>query len=191
MTVPVVVSSAQARQKFHGCDPDYIRDVCHAACCRSSSSPLGFVCFLADGERGALEARGARVRSDSLLLPRAGEKKCPFIGPTHLCTLHGTPHKPIGCIASPFTLSPSGKRLVVANRYRLLRCYKDGANPIPAYRAFFQSLVALFGPTEAERIRVTLDSGSGDFEAQMLDRSFAAVMGKKSASKKEVSGGAG
>jgi hypothetical protein len=151
------------RQRFHGCEPKYIRDVCHAACCRSSTHPTGIRVTIHRTERAALEARGATV-TGGYLEPRPGEHRCPFQTDTHLCALHGGPDKPFGCMVSPFTLAPGGRTLIVRNRYRLLVCYRDdrdGPAP-PAYIAFRWSLEQLLGADETARICAHLEAGGGD-----------------------------
>jgi len=163
-TVRVKVSAKMARLKFNGCDPDYIRDVCHASCCQSSTHPTGTLITVHPTETAAMEARGATVL-DGMLQPNPGEKKCPFKTGEHLCGLHFTPDKPFGCIASPFTLNKNGT-LIVRNRYTKLKCYKDG-NQIPAYKAFRASLDLIFGAEEAARICDHLDNGGGDLFAHM------------------------
>ena len=161
--VEVKISAAMARLRFHGCDPDYIRDVCHAACCKTSSQKSGTLITINEDERAKIEARGGVVIDGRLQSP---DKHCPFEDCTsHLCTLHFTPDKPFGCIASPFTLNKSGT-LIVRNRYRLLRCYNVGPQ-LPAYIAFWASLDLIFGEAEAQRISDHLDAGGGDMAAQM------------------------
>lgn len=159
----VVVSAASMRQEFNGCEPDYIRDVCHASCCRSSTDPSGIRVAVAPVEVIALARRGAVV-VDGMI--EAVARRCPFQEADGLCRLHGTGDKPFGCIASPFVLTSRGT-LVVRNRYRLLRCYRDGHRR-PAYVAFRSSLDLLFGGIEANRIARHLDAGGGDLPASML-----------------------
>lgn len=167
----VRVSTASMRQPFHGCEPGYIANVCHGACCRSSTSPTGTSIRLLPAEARAMVARGLVVL-DEHLQPRPGEHQCPWQdGLTSLCQLHGTPDKPFRCIASPFMLT-SRDCLVVRNRYRLLRCFKDGE--VPAYRAFSTSLLLLFGPAEAARITAELEAGAeGMLQATMLPEAYA------------------
>ena len=131
----VKISAASARQIFHGCEPDYIRDVCLGACCRSSSGPI--LVTLLPREEARHRQLGLRV-ADGLLEPDA--RRCPHQAtPSNLCGIHGA-GEPFGCVASPFMLS-TRDTLIVRNRYRLLRCFKDGE--LPAYRAFAASLVLL------------------------------------------------
>ena len=160
----VKISARSLRLRFNGCDPDYIRTVCRGACCESSTSPTGTLITIHPSEQPRIEARGGAV-IDGLLQPRPGERRCPFKTADHLCGLHGTPDKPFGCIASPFTLNRNDT-LIVRHRYTRLKCYNDGAR-LPAYVAFRASLDLLFGPDEAQRICDHLDAGDGDLLATM------------------------
>lgn len=159
-TVAVRVSAASARQLFHGCEPDYIRDVCHGRCCDAPTRPSGTLITIHRSEEHAIRARGATV-TDGLLDSPA--RVCPFKTEDHLCGLHCTPDKPLGCIASPFTLTRRDT-LIVRNRYRRLVCYGQGA---PAYMAFRASLDRLFGPRTAGGIVDHLDAGGGDLVVPM------------------------
>jgi hypothetical protein len=160
-TVSVKVSAASARQRFHGCELNYIRNVCKGACCRSSTAAGGTLVTIHPSEQAAVEAAGAKVQNGMIVSVR---KRCPFQEKTtELCGVHDTPAKPFGCIASPFTLNSSGT-LIVRNRYRSLKCFKDdrdGPAP-PAYRAFRASLDIIFGADTAQRLVDHLDSGGGD-----------------------------
>lgn len=165
----VKVSAAMARLTFHGCEPDYIRDVCHASCCDSSVSPNGVLITIHRSEQAVIEARGGVVEG-GFLMPRRGERKCYFKASSSLCSLHETADKPFGCIASPFTLNASGT-LIVRNRYRLLKCYKKEPR-LPAYHAFRAALDLLFGRMESARISAHLDAGGGDLLAEMRVESY-------------------
>lgn len=165
LTIPVRISAACMRQRFNGCDPAFIRTVCRAACCDAPTRPGGMLVVVHPDEAGRVAARGGRIEL-GLLQPAPGTRGCPFKDrETFLCGLHGTPAKPFGCVASPFTLSRRGT-LIVRNRYRLLRCYNAGRR-LPAYRAFYGSLVRLFGPVTAEWIGAHLDAGGGDVVLNM------------------------
>lgn len=185
-TVSVKVSAAMARLSFNGCEPEYIRTTCHAHCCESSTHPSGVFIAIRMEEELPLISRGAVIQ-EGMLQPDSATRKCPFKNSdTSLCMLHGTADKPLGCIASPFTLT-SRDTLIVRNRYKLLKCYNDGRK-LPAYRAFFSSLVRLFGEGEARRIAEHFDAGGGDVIAsiqadayyglQELDTHRAATSGK-------------
>jgi len=168
----VKISAAHMRQIFHGCEPDYIRDVCHGACCRSSTEPSGVRIALLPAEVERFTGKGLPVVG-GYLQPVPGQRRCPHQqAGSNLCGLHDTPDKPFGCIASPFILT-ARDTLIVRNRYRLLKCYRDGE--LPAYRAFAASLVLLFGREEASAITRHLDSGGGDISAEMLPSSYAAL----------------
>lgn len=148
-TVRVTVSSATLWQRFHGCDPDYIKTTCHGRCCDAPQRPGGTLITIHSTERKAIEARGGIVENNLLVTNGI----CSFKNSDSLCNLHHTADKPFGCIASPFTMAPGGHTLIVRNRYRNLRCYeatakrhgKDTSSYLPAYVAFRVSLVLLFG----------------------------------------------
>jgi hypothetical protein len=183
-TVAVKVSAANARQLFHGCAPDYIRDVCHAKCCDASWHPEGVLIAIHPKEQAAIERRGGDV-SEGLLHPRPGEQLCPFKAKgTHLCNLHHTPDKPAECISSPFTFNKHNT-LIVRNRWRLLKCYKDRGptdkDPIPAYKAFRSSFILIFGGKEAERIFAHLDGGGGDLTAYARRSVYEMLTGNNTA----------
>jgi hypothetical protein len=165
----VKVSAKMARLRFNGCDPQYIRDVCHASCCESSTHKSGALIQIHPTERAAIEARGGIVHGTALQHTASG--RCPFKTNAELCGLHNTPDKPFGCIASPFTLNKHGT-LIVRHRYISLKCYDDGRK-LPAYVAFRSSLDRIFGRDEAARIAEHLDEGGGDLIARMGDREFA------------------
>lgn len=161
--IPVKVSSAMARLPFNGCEPEYIRTTCHAACCHSTTHPSGTMITIHPSEEDAIKSLGGIVRDGFL---QAVNKRCPFKQHgSELCGLHNTQHKPFGCISSPFTINDRNT-LIVRNRYKLLKCYNDG-NRLPAYIAFRASLDLLFGTTESARICASLDSGGGDLTAYM------------------------
>lgn len=175
VTATVKVSAAMARQEFHGCTPEFIRDVCRASCCRSSTQPSGILVTIHPLEQRAVEERGAVVENGRLV-PRPGEKRCPFqSGASYLCALHGSEAKPFGCIASPFTLNSSGT-LIVRNRYRMLKCYRHPARQLPAYVAFRSSLDLIFGAAESARVCEHLAAGGGDLEARMPLSSYSMLL---------------
>jgi hypothetical protein len=143
-TVLVRVSVASAWQRFHGCTPEYIRDVCHARCCDAPSRPEGTLVTIHPSEEAAIRARGGDVADGRLVTPG---RVCTFKTDASLCGLHGTGDKPFGCVASPFTLNRSDC-LIVRNRYRRLVCY--GQEPrLPAFVAFRASLDLIFGEDES------------------------------------------
>lgn len=168
--VRIVVSVASAWQRFHGCTPEYIRDVCHGRCCDAPSRPGGTMVTIHRSEREAIEARGGEVRDGLLVTTATG--RCTFKDAAGLCGLHFTEDKPFGCIASPFTLSPGGRTLVVRNRYRSLVCYTatsarrgdDVTAFLPAYVAFRASLDLILGADVAAWLCDTLDA-LGDAKA--------------------------
>lgn len=177
--VPVTVSAKAARLEFQGCGAAYIRDVCHGRCCWVSKDGRDLTTiYVEPDQRLPLTVLGAAFGPDGVLVPRA-DGRCRFQGPDGLCAVHpqtapgGEPVKPRSCWVSPWTLTPSG-RLVVRNRYKLLRCYR--AEPrLPAYRAFRSGLVMLFGEAETVRLTAHFDAGGGDAPA-LLPAARAALV---------------
>ena len=160
--VSVIVSGKQLRQLFHPCSEEYVRDVCRSRCCESSD---GVSIAVHPTERGRIERLGGTVENGYLVADSRG--LCPFKTDEGRCRVHE--NKPLGCKASPFTFSDSG-RVVVRNRYRRLRCFKcDGA--VPAYEAHAWSLAAIFGPEEAGRIAAAARDGADDIAADMPESS--------------------
>jgi len=147
------VNIAALMQPFHACTADFIRDVCQARCCRSTTDPTGIAVVVTKDEAVRLRLRGAYI-DDATGRIAPVNRRCPFQhGKTHLCILHGTDDKPHGCIISPFTINDNDT-LIVRNRYRLLPCFQaDGA--VPVYEAHAQSLIMLFGETNAADIAYT------------------------------------
>jgi Fe-S-cluster containining protein len=176
--VKVKVSAASMRQLFHRCTEEFIRDTCHARCCRSSVDPTGIAVFVSPDEVAAIRAAGGVVSILGRLAPV--NRRCPFQHESsHLCTIHASA-QPFGCKASPFTFNSKGTMLV-RNRYRLLSCFQaEGAEP--AYKAHFRALVALLGEEQAERLAAHLDAGGGDFEAEVADSIVQRIWAKTEAS---------
>lgn len=142
------VNTGALRQPFRPCDPDFIRDVCQARCCRSTTDPTGIAVVVTTREAVRLRALGATVDPTSGRVAPV-DRRCPFQGADHLCTIHG-PDEPLGCVVSPFTINANGT-LIVRNRYRMLPCFKaEGA--IPIAMAHRRSLEVLFGADAAALI---------------------------------------
>lgn len=182
--VEVRVSVASMLQRFHGCEPDFIRDVCHARCCDAPSRPGGTLVTIHRSEEDAIRARGGTVE-DGLLVT---DGVCTFKTDDHLCGLHFTPDKPFGCWASPFTLNRSDC-LIVRNRYRFLPCYVNGRGQPddidtsdwpPAYVAFRGSLEAIFGEVATAALvrdveEAVAANGPSMVRARMPERSYEAL----------------
>lgn len=164
----VRVSSKMARLLFDGCDPTFIREVCHGQCCTLKSAPTGTRTYVEPDQIVHLTARGIPV-GDGLIVTSKdpdGVWRCPAQADDGLCGIFDTPARPRLCIQSPWALT-TRDTLIVRNRYRRLPCYKAG-RMMPAYRAFAGGLRLLFGDDEAARITRHLDDGGGDIHASML-----------------------
>lgn len=167
--VDVKVSAASLRLPFIQCGPDCIAEGCGGNCCDAPSRPDGLLVTIHPTERARIEALGGVVR-DGLLQAVADRKGCPFKR-DGLCSLHGTPAKPFGCIASPFTVNANGT-LIVRNRYKMLPCYRRAGSKRPAHKTFFASLEMLFGKDVARVISDHLDHADGDLTVPMPRMNF-------------------
>lgn len=177
---PVRLTRRTAMLPFNGCEPEYIRTVCHGACCRSSIAPSGIIVTIHPSEEEAIRARGGEI-SNGFLQPK--DRRCPFQNEAQLCDLHGSGAKPFGCSASPFTLAPGGRTLIVRNRYRLLKCYNDGRR-IPAYRAFRGSLDLIFGEEGAHHVCAEIEAGGDEAWWEIPDEIFALLTENDAAKRK-------
>lgn len=175
--VTVKLSGKWARHRF-ACSVDYITGTCHGRCCQGTGR---IVVSLLPEEAAREAARGHPVR-DGLLQPDPATGLCPYKQPDGLCTAHGTPDKPFGCIASPFTLS-SGGTLIVRHRYSRLLCHGTGE---PAYKVFWPSLVIIFGAGEAARVDRELDAGAADVYATMTPEVYRQLGGLDALKHREV-----
>lgn len=165
-TVAVKVSAAMARIAFTECGPACIeQNGCKGNCCKSPGKPGGCFVTVHPDEQKYVEKAGATV-IDGMIVAPPGTKGCPFQKADGLCGVHGTKAQPFGCIASPFTLNKKGT-LIIRQRYTVLPCHLGPGAKEPAYKVFRSSLVLIFGETETRRITAKLDSGSGDFTAQI------------------------
>lgn len=154
------------RLLFNGCQPDFIRDVCHGRCCWVSGDPNGTTIKVEPDQRTLLTTQGAKFNG-SVLITIGEPKRCGFQDRScGTCSLHNTPAKPRSCIQSPFMLTVNDK-LIIRNRYKMLSCYE--AEPkLPVYKAFATGLVLLFGEEEAKRLTDHLENGGNDIIGYML-----------------------
>jgi hypothetical protein len=156
----VRISAASARLRFNGCEPDYIRDVCKGACCRSATIPMDKLIAVQPWEQGPVEAYGGKVSAEGTMVPVHG--RCGFQAHgTNLCWLHTTDAKPGGCTLAPWCLNKNGT-VIVHNRYKFLKCFKDGQQ-LPAYVAFKGGLVLLLGEEQYGDLLAHMEAGGGDY----------------------------
>ncbi len=174
----VKISAAGARHLF-ACSLEYITGTCKGRCCVGGTKLL--VSLLPE-EAAWQEAQGFPTK-DGLIMP-AKNGLCPHKKPDGLCRIHGTGHKPFGCIASPFTLNHSDT-LIVRHRYYNLKCHGSGT---PAYVAFRASLDLIFGEKEAGRICDHLAKSDQDITAEMPAASYKALHGLDTIKKAKKSG---
>lgn len=177
-TQPVLVSARSARSLWEGCSPEYIRTVCHGRCCRVQGADGRFTTTIPlqhDQARLLAVLRGSAggvLEGD----PRTPSEVARGVFPCRhqtscgMCSLHGKnagpsvarpmPLKPRSCTLSPWRVTSARERtglvsgytrytLSIRNRYRLLSCFKH-ERAVPAYRAFRDGLVLLFGEEQTD-----------------------------------------
>lgn len=161
------ISAKSARLLFNGCQLEYMRDVCHGRCCDAPTDPNGCKVIVTPAEAVSYKYEYRVKTVDNMLVGVNG--KCPFKMDDHLCMIHNF-GKPLGCTMSPFTVN-SNDTIVIKNRNKLMRCYK-AAPAIPAYKAYFNSLVAIVGLSNAIDIRNHLDKGGGDMTVEIQNLKY-------------------
>ncbi len=163
--VDVKVSSKWARHLFL-CSPEFIRTVCRGRCCEGVKD-LKISLTLGEAVRENLKGN---VVVDGLLQGDPATGHCPYKAIWGGCYLHGSPTKPLNCVADPFTLV--GRTLIVRYRYAMLKC---GGHGEPAYEVFRPSLDRIFGNGEAARLVSALDAGLYNPHAEMPQETFDAL----------------
>lgn len=163
----VKISSKWLQHRFN-CTVENILTMCHGRCCEGTNQ---IVVSLLLEEQEWHRGKGYDV-IDGLLMPDSRTDKCPHKEANGLCALHGTPYKPFGCIASPFTINKNDT-LIIRHRYTHLKCHGVG---LPAYVTFRASLNLLFGYNTAENITSSLNGDSGDFFVHMDDNVYRKLL---------------
>ncbi len=167
--IPIKVSAKMARLKFIECGPKCIATGCVGKCCDAPTHPDGCRVSVSENEGQHLAAAGAKI-VDGFIKPKPGHKGCPFKTEGHLCSLHGTPLKPFGCIVSPYALNKNNT-LIIRNRYKLLPCY-DPINGAMSYSVFRTSLLTVFGTQQTNSLTKHLDAGGGDLILGVDDATY-------------------
>ncbi len=203
MSEYIIIGEKNARLEFAGCEEDYIRDVCHGRCCVvtpfGESKPKTTVFVTApelvkiEEHTGMSETDDTYEGNDSSKIKikstEAGLCKFQEDG-TGFCQLHPIGIKPSACFVRPWKPSPTGARLIIENRYKMMCCYQDGAR-MPAYRAFRSALVAIFGEDVVVKLTKHFDDGGGDYPVKLTDDSKKVLNFTKNewARKKQVKSG--
>ena len=148
--IKVKISIKSLKQEFNPCTPAYINDVCKGRCCEGSS---GLMVTIHETEIDKYKKFGIKIKDNFIV---SDNNKCPF-KINNLCSIHND--KPFGCKASPFTLSKNDV-LIVRNRYRLLKCYKNKTEKSkPVYIVHRWSLEQIFGKNEVDKLIKYIESG--------------------------------
>lgn len=152
----IKVSWKSASLLWNGCQLDYIKNTCGGRCCKDGKGN-SHIAIMPSEEENIIKLGGA-VKNG--LLVNKAEGGCPF-WEKGLCTIHFTGHKPLTCWTSPFTLNDNNT-LIVKNRNKKLICYNQQPQ-IKTYKAYYQSLLYMFGADIADEITRRLDNTNEDF----------------------------
>ncbi len=167
--VLVKVSTQWARHLFQ-CNEGYITSTCKGRCCQGTDRIL--VSLTPDEAR--VETELGHTVWQGLLEADTKTGRCPYKQSSGLCSLHGTGGKFLGCVVSPFTINASGT-VIIRHRYSQMACHGSGS---PAYKVFAESLTAMFGEEEAQRITGLLDDGAeGMIDATMPAQTYDTLLG--------------
>jgi Fe-S-cluster containining protein len=140
----IKITAKVVNMPFHGCTEQFITIHCKGRCCLSHTNNRGTVVVVHPSEEHKFKDY---LIKDHMLMPI--DKKCPFFI-NNFCSRHLTEDKPIGCKISPFTLR--NNTLVIRRRNTVIKyCYNFGKTE-PAYLAFKESLITLFGSSQTTLI---------------------------------------
>jgi len=176
--VKIKISTKCLRHHFN-CTEEFITTVCKGRCCQGSKRIL---VSLLPQEQKWHESQGHKVIDG--VLQAHNNKRCHHREENGFCSLHGTPNKPFGCIASPFILNKKNT-LVIRHRYFMFKCHGYGEY---AYKVFKASLDLLFGEKESDRIYTAMELGADDFYALMPIETYKKVKHLSSTIKRKIVG---
>jgi 1-aminocyclopropane-1-carboxylate deaminase/D-cysteine desulfhydrase-like pyridoxal-dependent ACC family enzyme len=147
------------------CTSEMINSQCLGKCCRNSYSNLGQpLIIVMDNEQENLNELSNDYnfsidQTNHLLRPE--NHICPFQdSETNFCKLHNSDKKPFGCLIMPLQIN--GNEIQIQKTFPKMICQKkDYPNvaKVPFYIGFRQSMVAVFGEVETNRIIKEIESG--------------------------------
>lgn len=164
--IKIKVSLASLRQQFIPCNSEYINNTCHGRCCQGTD---GICVTIHNNERNHIKNLGGNIDDNGFLIPDS-RGLCQFKNDNGFCNIHEN-GKPFGCAASPFTLN-TNNTLVVRNRYRMLKCYRDEGNKLPVYEAHKFAFNSIFEANEVKRIIEAVNAGDDEFYAYISPEKY-------------------
>jgi hypothetical protein len=152
------------RMLVNPCSSYFIINHCKAKCCQYNAYKLKHPLIMPfDDEIKVFEKVDCKY-DDEYKIIRLKENICSFQErPSGFCKLHNTEFKPFGCKIMPLRLVKNEIR--VASFLKSYNCQKQqftGIDKVPFYKGFNQSLIALFGEKETERIINQIELGKVD-----------------------------
>jgi 1-aminocyclopropane-1-carboxylate deaminase/D-cysteine desulfhydrase-like pyridoxal-dependent ACC family enzyme/Fe-S-cluster containining protein len=151
-------------QEVNPCDVNMITNHCYAQCCRGTYKKLDqpVVIVLDDEEKNLIpesQILNFTIDKNRHLLV-TDNRKCPYQDSTsNLCSIHLTGKKPFGCSIMPITITKG--EIAIQKIFTKMKCQVksfEGVNKVPFYKGYRQSMVALFGEEETQRIIQEIES---------------------------------
>ncbi len=173
--IKIKISIKSLQQLFTPCSIEYIKTTCLGRCCQGTGK---IKVTIHKSEEQKIKILGGKIKNGFLISDERG--LCPFKNNNGLCNIHH--EKPFGCSASPFTLNKNNT-LIVRNRYRFLKCYKEKKNKIPVWQAHKGSLINIFGEQETKNI-INAVSNNNEYQAKISFLNYQMLIDNDIAKKK-------
>lgn len=158
----IKVSYKSLIQQFHPCNKEFIKNVCHGACCEMHSGDNKTHIPVLTGEENGLKKYRPEIEVKNGILSTG--TRCIFQDQEGLCAIHDKSEYPFACRVVPFALNKNNV-LIIRNRWRLMKCFRVKEGKVPAYKAFRFNLEAIFDKEELGRIIKYIEIEKRDCEA--------------------------
>jgi hypothetical protein len=181
------------------CNAEMINNHCSGNCCNDDYPKLGhpLIVVLNDEQEKinnfSNEYMFSIDKTNEYLKPE--NKVCPFQdSKTNFCNLHNTDKKPFGCYIMPLTII--GNKIKCQKYFPKMKCQKrdfPNVEKVPFYIGFRQSLVAVFGEDETNRIVQEIENGNEDISVNISDenlekmRQVKRIIGNVTKASKQIS----
>lgn len=161
----VKINKKDMEMLVNPCSVEFISKICYARCCSYSTYRLGFPLIMPIGDEiknfeNSYNSNGV-VYDEKLGIIKLKTKKSPAQdSKTNFCNLHNSDYKPFGCKIMPLTLK--NNEIKVRSFIKQYYCQKKkfpNVERVPFYIGFRQSMVAVFGENETDRIINQIESG--------------------------------
>jgi hypothetical protein len=173
--IEVRINANEMKMLVNPCTVEFISKICFARCCSYNAFSLGHALIMPlenEIEYFKKFSNSKRaVYDEKLGIIRLESKKCIAQNcNTFLCNLHNTGNKPFGCRIMPLTLKNGYIR--IRGFIRSYYCQKHNfinVERVPFYIGFRQSMVAVFGEKETDRIIKEIESGKEEISVNISE----------------------